>query len=86
MINPWIKKNPFMSLWLSGFNTMLASMRGPVAAEFQRQQTNMISEATRQMTDFWTGTALRTAAARPVRAAPARAKPAPKKRKRRTAA
>jgi hypothetical protein len=78
MINPWIKKNPFMSLWLSGFNAMLGSMRGPISAEFQRQQTNMISEATRQMTDFWTGAALRSS--------PARAKPAPKKRKRRTAA
>ncbi len=27
MKNPWLKKNPFMSMWLSGANTVLNSAR-----------------------------------------------------------
>ncbi len=33
MTNPWLKKNPFMSLWLSGANRVAGSMRGHAAAQ-----------------------------------------------------
>jgi hypothetical protein len=35
MNNPWIKKNPFMSMWLSGANAAIGSARGRATAEIQ---------------------------------------------------
>jgi len=32
MSNPWLKKNPFMSLWLSTANRMAGSLRGQATA------------------------------------------------------
>jgi hypothetical protein len=57
MKNPWLKKNPFMSMWLSGANSVLGSMRGHANAEAKRQTTNMMKEGTKQMVDAWTGVA-----------------------------
>jgi len=48
-------KNPWMSLWLSGANTMLGHARGRAAAETKRQTTHMMNETTRQVMQFWTG-------------------------------
>jgi len=33
MMNPWLKKNPFLSMWLSGANTVASSARGRIASE-----------------------------------------------------
>ena len=55
MSNPMMKKNPFLSLWLSGVNSAAGSARGLWMAEVHRQQTAMISEMTRQMIRFWSG-------------------------------
>ena len=35
--NPWTKKNPFMSMWLSAANTAAAPARGRIKAEATRQ-------------------------------------------------
>ena len=43
MINPWMKKNPFMSMWLSGANSIAAAAHN-----------QMRSHGTRLVTDFWT--------------------------------
>jgi len=43
MKNPWTKKNPFMSMWLSGANRVAGSARGQASAA-----------AKRQAVDFWT--------------------------------
>jgi len=48
-------KNPFLSMWLSGANAWAGAARGFWAAEFQRQQTAMLNEMTKQMVRFWTG-------------------------------
>lgn len=32
MSNPWLKKNPFMSMWLSWANQMAGTMRGQATA------------------------------------------------------
>jgi hypothetical protein len=32
MANPWMKKNPFLSMWLSGLNAMLGAARGQAMA------------------------------------------------------
>jgi hypothetical protein len=63
MSNPWLKKNPFMSMWLSGANTVAHSARGRIAAEAKRQSNTAITEATRDMVSFWSGGP--TGAARP---------------------
>ena len=36
MSNPWLKKNPFMSIWLSAANRMASTMRGQAAAQLAR--------------------------------------------------
>ena len=37
MNNPWLKKNPFMSLWLSAANKVAGTAHAHVAAETKRQ-------------------------------------------------
>ena len=37
MSNPWLKKNPFMSMWLSGAHSVAGAARGRATAEFNRQ-------------------------------------------------
>jgi hypothetical protein len=42
MNNPWMKKNPFLSMWLSGANSIAGSARNQMKAQ-----------GTRMVTDFW---------------------------------
>lgn len=53
MKNPWTKKNPFMSMWLSGANAAMGSARGRVNAASKRQANAMVTEGTKQMIDLW---------------------------------
>ena len=55
MKNPWTKKNPFMSMWLSGANAVAGSARSRVAAESKRQTKAIADEATRSVIGFWSG-------------------------------
>jgi hypothetical protein len=55
MRNPWLKKNPLMSMWLSGANTVMGSARSRATAEAKRQATAIMAEGTKQMVRFWTG-------------------------------
>ena len=55
MSNPMMKKNPLMSMWLSGANSAAGSARGSWMAALHRQQTAMMSEMTRQTLRFWSG-------------------------------
>jgi hypothetical protein len=55
MSNPWLKKNPFMSMWLSGVNSVANSARGQIAAGAKRQSTTAITKATNDMFSLWTG-------------------------------
>ncbi|QET03958.1 hypothetical protein FOB72_17500 (plasmid) [Cupriavidus pauculus] len=54
MKNPWIKKNPFMSMWLSQANRVSSSARGRITAEAKRQSVTAATEAATQVTKFWT--------------------------------
>ena len=54
MRNPWLKKNPLMSMWLSGANTVIGSARSRATAEAKRQATAIMAEGTKQMVRFWT--------------------------------
>jgi hypothetical protein len=51
--NPWGKKNPFLSMWLSGANAVLGKTHSQVAASAHRQTRAMMDEATRQALAFW---------------------------------
>jgi hypothetical protein len=56
--NPWGKKNPFLSMWLSG-NAIAGAARSRVTAEAKRQTSAAITrgtkQATKQMTDALAG-------------------------------
>lgn len=55
MKNPWLKKNPLMSMWLSGANAVAGSVRGKASAEAKRQAKTMAATTSAQIVDFWTG-------------------------------
>ena len=39
MANPWTKKNPFLSFWLSAANAWAGAARGAMTAATKRQMT-----------------------------------------------
>ena len=51
MKNPWLKKNPLMSMWLSGANAIAGRARSIASAETRKQQAALSKETAR----FWTG-------------------------------
>jgi hypothetical protein len=57
MKNPWTKKNPLMSMWLSGANKVAGTARGQATAAVKREATratrNAGADATKQVLDFW---------------------------------
>ena len=53
MANPWLKKNPFMSMWLSGAHSVANTARGQIAAEVKRQSTAAIHSASRDAFAVW---------------------------------
>lgn len=55
MRNPWVKKNPFMSLWLTAANKAVGTARGKVAGASSAARRQVTTEASRQIADFWTG-------------------------------
>ena len=54
MTNPWLKKNPFLSMWLSGANAVASSARGRIASEAKRQSTIAVNKAASDMFTIWT--------------------------------
>jgi hypothetical protein len=54
MSNPWLKKNPFMSMWLSGANSVAGSVRAQATAQAKRQATTAMTNATNDMLSIWT--------------------------------
>ena len=55
MANPWLKKNPLMSIWLSSANRVAGSVRGQVTAEVKRQAALATQQATADAFKFWSG-------------------------------
>lgn len=55
MKNPWLKKNPLLSMWLSGANTVAGSARRRATAEGKRQAATLMTKSMKQITDFWSG-------------------------------
>lgn len=54
MKNPWTKRNPLLSMWLSGANTVLGSARSRAVAESKRQAATAMTKTTRQLMELWT--------------------------------
>ncbi len=53
MSNPWLKKNPFMSMWLSTAHRIAGSLRGQATAEAKRQVKAAVTEATNENIKLW---------------------------------
>jgi len=53
MSNPWLKKNPFMSMWLSTANRIAGSLRGPATAQAKRQVGAAVTEAANEHIKLW---------------------------------
>ena len=57
MKNPWGKKNPFMSMWLSSANTVLGASRGHTMAAAKREMNKAAATTAtvgvKQVMDFW---------------------------------
>ena len=74
MSNPWLKKNPFMSMWLSGANKMIGSARGQATAAVKREagkaSAAVTAAAAQQITDFWTNSLTKPPAAARTRRSP----------------
>ncbi|WP_165982380.1 hypothetical protein [Dankookia rubra] len=47
MANPWTKKNPFLSLWLSAANAWGGAARGAMTAAAKRQMAAGVKAAAR---------------------------------------
>ena len=62
MSNPWITKNPFMSMWLRSAHRAAGLARGQAAAAVKRQTKFVQAQAAKQMIDFWTGKAAQSPA------------------------
>jgi len=53
MGNPWSKKNPFMSMWLSSANALAGRGRSAATTAIARQQSLAIKQAARAWTGAW---------------------------------
>ena len=53
MANPWTKRNPALSLFLSGANAWAGAARGLVTKEARRQQAAAMSAGAKQVASFW---------------------------------
>jgi hypothetical protein len=51
--NPWGKKNPLLSMWLSGANAVLGTMRNQATTTARRQTKAAVDEATQQALALW---------------------------------
>ena len=72
MKNPWLTKNPFLSIWMSAANQMAGSARGHALNYARQQQSAMMNDATRAVLAFWSGAASRPTAAKRKRRTKAR--------------
>lgn len=61
MSNPWTKKNPYMSMWLSAANKAAGSARGQATSAVKRQVATTQADAARQILDFWSGKPIKSA-------------------------
>lgn len=54
MSNPWLKKNPFMSMWLSAANSAAGAARGRATSQAKRATRTATTKATSDLFSLWT--------------------------------
>lgn len=54
MASPWTKKNPLLSMLLSGANAWTGAARGAAVSQARRQQSTAVTQGIKQATQFWT--------------------------------
>ena len=54
MAKPWTKKNPILSLALSGANAWAGAARGLMIKQARRQRAAAMRAGTKQVASFWT--------------------------------
>lgn len=54
MANPWVKKNPFLSMFLSSANAVAGRARGTAVAQAKRSHASATKHATQTWIDAWT--------------------------------
>ena len=54
MSNPWTKKNPWLSMWLSGANAVAGAARSRATAHARREASTMMTRGTKEAIKFWT--------------------------------
>lgn len=62
MANPWAKKNPLLSMMLSGANTWAGAARGIMTGQAKRQGAVTARQAAKGAADLWTAALTGTAA------------------------
>ena len=81
MKNPWTKKNPLMSMWLSGANSIMNRARGQATAAGKREASAIATRGAGEVLGFWSkmlGGSRKASAASALTATPA---PVPAKKK-----
>jgi hypothetical protein len=53
MSNPWLKKNPFLSMWLSSANRVAGTARGQLKSQVKRQSTAAANKANHDIFVAW---------------------------------
>jgi hypothetical protein len=53
MSNPWTKKNPLMSLWLSGANSLANRARGHATAIAKRESLKVVKKTAGLWASAW---------------------------------
>jgi hypothetical protein len=48
MTFPWLKKNPYLSQWLSAANGMVGALRGRATAQARRHTNSVVAEVLRE--------------------------------------
>lgn len=54
MKSPWTKKNPWLSMYLSGANAIAGSVRGRTASAVKRQAATAVTTGMKQFANAWT--------------------------------
>lgn len=54
MANQWTKKNPLLSMFLSGANAASGKARGLWMQQARRNQTTAVKQAVRSWVELWT--------------------------------
>ena len=53
MSNPWLKKNPILSMWLSGANAVAGAARGRARSNAKRSATTVTRQASAAVANAW---------------------------------